>query len=115
MRPLRRLMEQLEPELTAAAGSSSSSRSKQTLGGYSTSTGSSNCQPTQQQTAAGGASQCSQTADADKGDGSRRDAQPLLGAVTAADVAAALAATKPSAQLHTKEYALFTERYGQVA
>jgi SpoVK/Ycf46/Vps4 family AAA+-type ATPase len=122
MRPLRRLMEQLEPELAAGPiKSSSSSSSKHIAGDQSGScsrsrpgnSSSSSSQLVQQQTA--GASQSVEPPDAGKADGSKQGAAPLLGSVTAEDVAAGLAATKPSAQLHSKEYALFTERYGQVA
>ncbi|KAI8465723.1 MAG: P-loop containing nucleoside triphosphate hydrolase protein [Monoraphidium minutum] len=38
----------------------------------------------------------------------------LLGPVTAADVAAALAATKPTAGLYAAEYTAFSERFGQL-
>jgi hypothetical protein len=84
MRPLRRLLAVLEPG-TYSSGSSSSSS-----GGGSSSSGSSSQPP------------------------SARDAnETQLGPVTARDLAAALAATKPTGQGMAQQYAKFDARYGQ--
>uniref|UniRef100_A0A383VC06 Katanin p60 ATPase-containing subunit A-like 2 n=1 Tax=Tetradesmus obliquus TaxID=3088 RepID=A0A383VC06_TETOB len=86
MRPLRRLMAVLEPSVyTSAEGQSSSSSSK-----------------------------VSSTTSKGAAAGSSEATAMELGPVTAEDVAAALAATKPSAQAYEAHYEEFSMKYGQV-
>jgi katanin p60 ATPase-containing subunit A1 len=88
MRPLRRLVAVLEPSVYTSTDSKDSSGSSSR----------SNASSTSSRGAAAGSN----------------EAAFELGPVTAQDVAAALAATKPSAQAYEAQYQEFSTRYGQV-
>jgi hypothetical protein len=84
MRPLRRLMAVLEPSVYSSA--------------EGTNISSNSSKASSSRSAAAG----------------NDEAGLQLGPVTAQDVAAALAATKPSAQAYEAQYAEFSTKYGQV-
>jgi katanin p60 ATPase-containing subunit A1 len=88
MRPLRRLMAVLEPSVYNSTEGSKISNTN----------GSSSSKASSSRGAAAG----------------NDEAGLQLGPVTAQDVAAALAATKPSAQAYEAQYAEFSMKYGQV-
>jgi hypothetical protein len=91
MRPLRRLMAVLEPTVYSSSSTGSSNHSSSSKGNTSSSSS---------RSAAPAASS--------------EQAALELGPVTAQDVAAALAATKPSAQVYEAQYQEFSTKYGQV-
>ncbi|KIZ02954.1 hypothetical protein MNEG_5000 [Monoraphidium neglectum] len=95
MRPLRRLMHALEPAACGEVGAGTASGAGK--GG----------RVGRGVAAAAAAAALPQAA-------AELDVARLLGRVTAADMAAALAATKPTAGLYAAEYAAFSQQFGQV-
>lgn len=132
MRPLRRLMAVLEPTAAATASpapssgastsSSSSSSSEAAAAGDGGSgatgkggvsfPGSKECNGSG--AGARGAATGGAAASASTGCGISHPGRLRLGSITGEDMAAALAATKPSASRFASEYAVFTEQFGQV-
>jgi len=110
MRPLRRLMRVLEPavfgddvDADGTRGGATAAAPMQSAAATLMQQSTAKADPTAGGKAAGGAL-----------NSHGHNPRLLVGPVTAADAAAALAATKPTARLFEAEYSAFTDRFGQV-